>query len=104
MNATDAVVRLARAGLSEISIGGNCPVECEARAGGLYLYFCARGNEWRCHIVSSAIDATMGHDCAYTVRGTYGTGFDAGYMPLEAAVALIEGAVEAWRKAKEAGR
>ncbi len=97
MTPGEAKERLVQAGLSEISIGGECPVECEARVGGLYLYFRARGNEWWCSIARHQISATLGRACAYTARGTYGIGFDAGYMPLEDAVPLIESAVKAWR-------
>lgn len=81
---------------------GSCPVQADGAVLGHPLYFRARWDQWTLSICTTHDDAVFDgpegcdgffgdHEFAgFYISGTYGSHYDAGYMPLETAIALIE--------------
>lgn len=71
-------------------IGGNCPVQAEGFVDGRPFYFRARGDGWE-FWVGEPWTAE-----AFTISGPYGRWPDAGWMPIEAALAYIAASIHAY--------
>lgn len=84
-------------GIAFTSKGGNCPVQAEGTFDGNEFYFRARGDEWQFHV---GPDAERFGPNEYVAEGEYGDGFDAGWMPLHTAIAIICAQVEIYRAAQ----
>lgn len=68
-------------------IGGLCPVQAEGTIGGKPFYFRARHQQWSLSI--GGADVIM--EPEWHTSQPWGNGpFDAGYMPVEDAAAIIE--------------
>ena len=75
-------------------LGGNCPVQGEGTIDGKAFYFRARGQSWTMGIGGS--DPSGSPEWFY--EEGYGDGpFDAGWMAVDEARALMEKAVGLWR-------
>lgn len=73
-------------------IGGNCPVQAEGTIDGEPFYFRARGCSWSLGIGADPVGAPD-----WYCETPYGEGFEAGWMTVTEARALIEFSARAWR-------
>lgn len=71
-------------------IGGNCPVQAQGTVDGKPFYFRARGDGWE-FWVGEPWTAE-----AFTISGPYGQWPDAGWMPMEAAIAFCTASIHAY--------
>ncbi len=77
-------------------LSGFCPVQAEGSIDGHPLYFRARGARWSLEIGN----ATGNEKSLFRHEEDWGTWPDAGYMPDEIALEMIDKAVEVYRGAK----
>lgn len=77
-------------------LGGSCPVQAEGTIDGHPLYFRARGARW-----SLDIGEAFGNEPPlFWYREDWGTWPDAGYMPDDVALSMIDKAVALYREQK----
>jgi hypothetical protein len=95
----------------EGAIYGACPLQGEGTVDGFAWYFRARGSSWSFEVSDSFseadIDATHYWDRSknyWCDEGTYGTGYDASWMPFSVAWNLIESAIATYRASKSTPR
>lgn len=89
-----AEARAAEMGITIACIGGNCPVQAEGTFDGHEFYFRARGDAWSVDIGPE--ETWHGNGC-WSTGGTYGSGFDAGWMHRHEALGFICQAVDTYR-------
>lgn len=104
-----AKARAEALGITFDSMGGNCPVQAEGSFDGQRFYFRARGDEWSLNVWTGTdryLEAANPEE--WEIEREYGSGFEAGWMPLHEAIGFIcEGVTEyrqAARKAAEQSR
>ena len=87
------------------SIGGNCPVQADItlRHNGeeRLAYFRARGDAWSVEVWApgrkrASSDGLPEGSAEWFIEMDWGTGYDAGWMELDAARALIAWALDGW--------
>lgn len=78
-------------------IGGNCPVQAEGTVDGQHFYFRARYDEWQFHV--AATKAEIFDNPTFLIERTYGSGFDAGWMPEHEALGFIVASIAEFRTA-----
>ena len=81
-------------GIEIDTIGGNCPVQAEGRFDSKAFYFRARHDFWSFEVGPKE---TPWHCEEWEMEGDYGTGEEAGWMPMHDALTLICDCVEAYR-------
>lgn len=90
-------------GLEISTSGGNCPVQIEGTIDGRPFYFRARGEHWSIEIHPTATGDYLSwpnDQAAWTIVGEYGEWPDAGWMPIEQAMAIVEKSCDLWRVAQ----
>lgn len=106
MTIDELTKQLAAIAVTLDSCTGRCPVQISGEYDRRWLYFRARGDRWQLAIHDDedlAIDLTFADDeqdadsqGGFMRCGTYGKsgGYEAGYMPLEDAIAIIKAALQ----------
>ena len=72
-------------------LSGHCPVQSEGSIAGVPFYFRARGARWMFYVGADPLS-----DTSWSTGGPYGEGFEAGWMELDDARALIKRAAGLW--------
>lgn len=85
-------------GIAFDSMGGNCPVQAEGSFDGERFYFRARGDEWSLNVWTGTDDyETAANPDEWWIEREYGSGYEAGWMPLHKAIGFICDGVEEYR-------
>jgi len=93
--AIDPLQRLREAGLYVVTLGGYCPVQCEATLpDGRKLYFRAIGKRWDVAIGLTSDESVSESSAAFSISSKYeNEQFSAGEMPLETVADIILSAI-----------
>jgi len=77
-------------------LSGHCPVQSEGSIAGVPFYFRARGARWMFYVGTDPLS-----DTSWSTGGPYGEGYEAGWMELDDARALIARAAGLWLAEQE---
>jgi hypothetical protein len=93
----DALLAFADLGGVIVTLGGNCPVQCDGKIDGQWFYFRARGERWTFTVAPT--DAEIFSKPTFHLERAYGVGsrFDAGWMEQSEAVGFMCEGVKAFR-------